>query len=508
MSGAVIHFCHVAIISPCDDTASRICHQIGRDYGDESFSGFEFRHRLHTDCELRCHLLYERCSEAPTEWTDSVNHISKLVSQFFDLDCSACPLIVLATSRRHSNERILSEHIVPMICKNFAGFPIIAIQSDASSSKPPDCLQALPFVQFVSFSDESVPDSVLPVLANLFYTCSCSRQKSTIPTANSHMLAMPSRAQGFSEAVSPAPSHGNAPFSALAAPCTEPTSIPCIRALASPSCDDVLPFNGSSPSPGSASNLLLGLSLKWNADGLTVQGVADDSLAGSSGKFKVGDMIIHVDGIDVASSRSSRHEAIARLRQACDSPVQVCTLAGPGWKGNASRPPGSMTLFHLVSSPASTQKSTSYLQASVITPPKTAASEAVDPNADFALARHLHFSGDSIAAAAHLLNAARRNHPPSCAMLASFYLNGCGGLPLNYQLAFALARWSSLQKDPDGMGILACCYLFGLGTNQDITLAHTLAFGSSDTSPHGQFGLGYMYLHGLGVLKDSTVAER
>ena len=137
------------------------------------------------------------------------------------------------------------------------------------------------------------------------------------------------------------------------------------------------------------------------------------------------------------------------------------------------------------------------------------ASQNVDPNSLFAMARQFHLNGDSVAAAAHLLRAARRNHPPSCAMLASFYMNGCGGLPQNHQLAFSLARWSTLQKDPNGMGILACCFLFGLGTNQDFALAYTLAIGCVDESPHGQFGLGYMYLHGLGVdNKDASLAAR
>jgi hypothetical protein len=510
MSGVVTHCCHIAIISPFDNTASRVCHQIGRDYGDESFSGFEFRHKLHSDCELRCHLLHERCSEAADEWSDSVNRIAKLFTQFFDLNRNACPLIILATSMRHSNERLLSHFVVPMICKNFPGVSIIAIQSEASSSKPSECFQALPLVQCISFSDESIPVSVIPVLANLFYACSCSKQRTSISTGNNQTLyghsfnSSPARVQHFSIPVSPVTSDEGAALSTVTGPNFSSSSLSSIRASKSPHLDEE-GFNGSPPPSGCASNSMLGLSLKWNADGLTVQGVAEDSLAGRSGKFKYGDTIVHVDGIDVASSRVSRHEAIARLRQACNVPVQVCTRAGPGWQDSPSRPPGSLTLFHLISSPASSQNVTSCLQGTL---PTAAGADAVEPNSDFARAKQLHFSGDSVAAAAHLLNAARRNHPPSCAMLASFYLNGCGGLPLNYQLAFALARWSSLQKDPDGMGILACCYLFGLGTNQDITLAHTLASGCSDASPHGQFGLGYMYLHGLGVVKDSAMAER
>ena len=504
----------MAVISPCDDTASGVCHQIGRDYGDESFSGFEFRHRLDAHCELRCHLLHERCSEVESEWPESVNRIAKLVSHFFDLDCSACPLIVLSTSWRHSNERLISKHMIPMICKYFHGVPVIVIQSEAISSKPSECLQALPLAQCLSFSDKSIPVAVVPVLANLFYSCSCSKQKGTLLTADSHFFAGPSsdsspvRVTSFSIPASPAAPDHSSRATTMAGRSYLSSSLSSTRPSTSVYLDEALPFNESSVvSPGSTStsNAMLGLSLKWNADGLTVQGVAEDSLAGRSGNFKVGDMIVHVDGIDVAYSRVSRHDAIARLRQACDSPVQVCTRAGPGWQDNPSRPFGSITLFQLMSSPESCQNLMSSMQGAS---PKAAAAANDDPNADFAQARHFHLTGDSVAAAAHLLKAARRNHPPSCALLASFYMNGCGGLPRNHQLAFALARWSSLQKDPDGMGILACCYLFGLGTNQDFTVAHTLAIGCSDASPHGQFSLGYMYLHGLVVTKDSAVASR
>jgi hypothetical protein len=512
MDGAVMHRCHVAVISPCDDTASEVCHRIGRDYGDESFSGFEFRHRLDVHCDLRCHLLYERCSENDNEWPESVNRIAKLVSHFFDLDCSACPLIVLSTSLRNPNERLLSQHLIPMICKYFPGVPVIAVQSEAFSSKPLDCLQAIPLAQCLSYSDKCIPEAIVPVLANLFYSCSCSRQKGTHLTTDPQFFDGPSfnsspvRVTSFSIPVSPAaPDH-----SRLAHMVAEHRHLSSTESsvLSSTSVylDEAPPF--SEPlvvSPGTTSNAMLGLSLKWNADGLIVQGVAEDSVAGKSGNFKVGDMILHVDGIDVAYSRVSRHEAIARLRQACDSPVQVCTRAGPGWQGDPSRPFGSTTLFQLMSSSESRQISTSSMQSTL---QKTGSGAIDDANADFAQARHFHLTGNSVAAAAHLLKAARRNHPPSCAMLASFYMNGCGGLPQNYQLAFALARWSSLQKDPDGMGILASCYLFGLGTNQDFALAHTLAVGCSEASPHGQFCLGYMYLHGLGVAKDSSAAQR
>ncbi len=185
--------------------------------------------------------------------------------------------------------------------------------------------------------------------------------------------------------------------------------------------------------------------------------------------------------------------------------MQVCTRAGAGWGGDDSRPFGSTTLFQLSPASASPPKQSAPLQ-------RAAALNGAAPNSDaaqlFDQARHFHSGGDSIAAATHLLNAARRNHPPACAMLASFYLSGCGGLPKNNNLAFSLARWSTLQKDADGMGVLACCFLFGLGTNQDFALSYTLAVGCAEESPHGQFSLGYMYLHGLGVLQDHALAER
>jgi TPR repeat protein len=163
-----------------------------------------------------------------------------------------------------------------------------------------------------------------------------------------------------------------------------------------------------------------------------------------------------------------------------------------------------VNLFQLSRSSASAPEPAAVPQASF---DKNVA-ENGDLNSIFIQARQCHLNGDSVAASTHLLNAARRNHPPACAMLASFYLNGWGGLPQNYQLAFFLARWSALQKDPDGLGILACCYMFRLGTVQDLALAHTLAVGCANASPHGQFCLGYMHRHGLVVDKDAALAAR
>ena len=381
---------------------------------------------------------------------------------------SACPVVLVALSRQHSNELLLCEHMVPMLRRTFPAVAAVALQSDALSAEPSSCLKSLPLIQCLSYDGDSIPPSILPVLANLLHACASSKHQHTptLPLASPQFftaaspVASPPRLQSFSVPISPA---------ALSA---------------------------SPPSPGAT----LGLSLKWGAGGLAVHAIAQHSLAAASCCFQVGDIILNVDGIDVTSSRDARHAAIARLRQACDVPVQVCTRAGAGWHGDGSRAFGSTTLFQLSSVAASPPKQAA--------PALAGAAQSNDPNQLFAQAKQFHSSGNSVAAATHLLNAARRNHPPACAMLASFYLCGCGGLPQNNHLAFSLARWSTLQKDADGMGVLACCFLFGLGTNQDFALSYTLAAGCADDSPHGQFGLGYMYLHGLGVHKDVQLAER
>ncbi len=486
-----------------------MCHQLGRDYGEDSFSGFEFRHNLHSDCELRCHLLHERCSDIVDEWPNSVNRISNLISHFFDLDSSACPVIVVAISWKNSNELLIAKHIVPMIRDNFPGVPVIALQSEAFSSKPSGCFDSLPLLQCLSYSDESIPSSCFTVFAKLLHSCASLRQKGApIPAvpqffSGASLVSSPNQVPSISVPTSPDAAVGSAPFYVSTGSSLISSSSPSNHASTSSHQVEALPTITGSPS--SNNDTMLGLSLKWGAEGLTVQHIVADSLAGRSGCFQVGDSILNVDGVDVASSRSSRHQAISLLRQACQAPVQVCTRAGSGWQGDISRPFGSMTLFQLSSSSASPPQQTIPL-------PQSPAQETGVPNVDanllFTQAKQCHSSGDSVGAATHLLNAARRNHPPSCAMLASFYLNGCGGLPQNYQLAFSLARWSTLQKDPDGMGILACCFLFGLGTSQDFALAYTLAVGCADASPHGQFGLGYMYHHGLGVEKDASQAGR
>jgi hypothetical protein len=486
-----------------------VCHQLGRDYGEESFSGFEFRHNLHSDGELRCHLLHERCSDNVDEWPSNVNRISNLVSHFFDLDSSACPVIVVAISLKHSNESLLAKHIVPMICDHFPGVPVIAIQSEALSSKPSSCFDSLPLLHCLSYSEQSIPSSCSTVLAKVLNSCASFRQKGAlIPSvpqffSGASLLSSPNRVQCISVPTSPIAAVGSAPFYVSTGSSLISSSSPSNHASTSSPQVEALPTNTGSPFTNDYK--MLGLSLKWGAEGLTVQHIVADSLAGRSGCFQVGDAILNVDGVDVASSRSSRHQAISLLRQACHAPVQVCTRAGSGWQGNISRPIGSMTLFQLSSSSVSPPKQPIELPQS---PAQETGVHDADANLLFTQAKQCHSSGDSVGAATHLLNAARRNHPPSCAMLASFYLNGCGGLPQNYQLAFSLARWSTLQKDPDGMGLLACCFLFGLGTNQDIALAYTLAVGCADASPHGQFGLGYMYHHGLGVEKDASQAGR
>ena len=468
---------------------------------------------MQSDCEVRCHMLHERCSENSNDWPSNAEHIVKLLSHFFDLDISACPVIVIATSRRHSNERVLSSHILPLLRDRFPGVAMIAIQSDAFSSKPSECLSAVPIVQCVSYAGQSIPASVVPLLANLFNVCACSRHNRTPLPREPHIFAgstrdsSPPRVQSFSVPVSPVAqvnvmqpttvavrSHVSTPSSSLRALVPSPSEPLTVQALPT----SATPL---SPESDSASTASLGLSLKWGSEGLAVQSVVADSVAGRSGFFRVGDLILNVDGIDVASSRASRHEAVARLRQACDSPVQVCARAGSGWQGHPRRQIGSMTLFQFGSSASSSQ------------PPPVpvhdgAVAEDDDPSSIFARAKQCYSSGNSSAAATYLLSAARRNHPPACALLASFYLNGSGGLPQNSQLAFSLARWSSLQKDPDGMGILACCFLFGLGSKQDLGLAYTFAVGCADASPHGQFCLGYMYLYGVGVAKDAVLAER
>ena len=512
MSRIAIDRCHVAIISACDDCASSVCRQLGRDHGDESFSGFEFRYNLHSDCELRCHLLHERCPEIADRWPDSVDRMAKLVSHFFDLDTGASPVIVIALSWQHSNERLLSQIIVPMICDNFPGVPIIAIQCDAFSSRPSECLRDVPLVQCISHAGQSIPVTVLPVLANLFHACYCSKQQGTLLQAESDLFVGSSLPvviqQKLPAPTSPVFSAGNGHLESSASTKYSQVSGSSLRAATLTALDDIQSGSASPLASEAASNATLGLSLKWSSDGLTVQSIVPDSFAGRCGFFQAGDLILNVDGIDVASSRSSRYEAIARLRQSCDAPpnapVLVCTRAGPGWHGDSSHPFGSVNLFQLSRSSAFALEPAAVPQASF----HKNAAENGDLNSIFMQARQCHLNGDSVAASTHLLNAARRNHPPACAMLASFYLNGWGGLPQNYQLAFFLARWSALQKDPDGLGILACCYMFRLGTVQDLALAHTLAVGCANASPHGQFCLGYMHRHGLVVDKDAALAAR
>ena len=534
----------MAIISACDDCASSVCRQLGRDHGDESFSGFEFRYNLHSDCELRCHLLHERCPEIADRWPDGADRMAKLVSHFFDLDTGASPVIVIALSWQHSNEQVLSQIIVPVICDNFPGVPIIAIQCDAFSSRPSECLRDVPLVQCISHAGQSIPVTVLPVLANLFHACYCSRQQGTLLQAESDLFVGSSLPvviqQKLPAPTSPVFSAGNGHLESSASTKYSQVSGSSLRAATLTALDDIQSGSASPLASEAASNATLGLSLKWSSDGLTVQSLVPDSFAGRCGFFQAGDLILDVDGIDVASSRSSRYEAIARLRQSCDAPpnapVLVCTRAGPGWHGDSSRLIGSVNLFQLSRSSASAPEPAAvpqasfhknvaengdlnsiFIQARPSAPEPAAVPQASfdknvaengDLNSIFIQARQCHLNGDSVAASTHLLNAARRNHPPACAMLASFYLNGWGGLPQNYQLAFFLARWSALQKDPDGLGILACCYMFRLGTVQDLALAHTLAVGCANASPHGQFCLGYMHRHGLVVDKDAALAAR
>ena len=502
----------MAIISPCDDTASNLCHQLGHDHGVESFSGFEFRHMIQSDLEVRCHMLHERCSASAVDWAANAEHIVKLVSHFFDLDSSACPVILICISRLHSNERLLSHHILPMIRDRFPAVASIAIQSETFSSKPAECLSTVPLVQCVSYAGQSIPSSVVPLLANLFHVCACSRHKRTPLPAEPHIFvgtardSSPPRVQSFSVPVSPVAHVNVVQPTIVTARSHLSTSSSSPHALVPLPADEALPIAASPLAADTASAASLGLSLKWGSDGLTVHSVAADSLAGRSGCFKEGDLILNVDGIDVASSRASRHEAVARLRQACDTPVQVCARAGPGWQGHSRRQVGSMILFQLSSSPASPQP-----PSLISAHDRGVAAEGGwddDPGAMFDRAKQCYLSGNSSAASTYLLSAARRNHPPACALLASFYLNGSGGLPQNSHLAFSLARWSSLQKDFDGMGILACCFLFELGTKQDLGLAYTFAVGSADASPHGQFCLGYRYSYGAGVTKDAALAER
>jgi hypothetical protein len=517
MSSAVIHRCHAAVISSCDGIASDVCHQLGCDYGYESFSGFEFRHDVLSDCQLRCHLLHESCSAIGSNISIEIDHIAEIVSQFFDLDASACPVFILCASWIHSNEQLLAQYIIPMICGHFPGVPIIVIQSDASTSKPLDAFHAKPVLQFISHAGATIPSPVFSILGNLLYACSCSWPRGTLPSAEPIFVSgFCDRAsscnsplnlfQSISVSSSPNESLHNPPTNhKTVCSQTSRSSLTFDTSLSSSSFDQSLPSDQSPVCKYAASNAILGLSLKWGADGLAVLAVIPDSFAGRSGCFKVGDLILNVDGIDVASSRSSRLEAIDRLRQACDIPVQVCLRSGPGWRGDPRRHLGSVTLFQLGRSPSFPTEPTPVQQVSLEAEPSSGICDEVS---SFALAKHLLSIGDSNAAATHLLSAARRNHPPACAMLASFYLNGIGGLPQNYQLAFSLARWSSLQKDPDGMGILACCFLFGIGTNEDPGLAYTFSLGCANESPHGQFCLGYMFFFGIGVAKDAVQSEK
>lgn len=82
---------------------------------------------------------------------------------------------------------------------------------------------------------------------------------------------------------------------------------------------------------------------------------------------------------------------------------------------------------------------------------------------------------------------------------APFYYEGVG-VPQDFAKAFQLLRWAFDQDAKNNWGAyyLGACYAYGLGTQQDYTLARQFLEMVNWNSSSAFYLLGYLYARGLG----------
>jgi TPR repeat protein len=112
-------------------------------------------------------------------------------------------------------------------------------------------------------------------------------------------------------------------------------------------------------------------------------------------------------------------------------------------------------------------------------------------------AKALCASGECAAAIPHLKRAIAFGDLPSRAKLADMFIDGRPGVPADHAAAFALVNDVKRLKNSDCLGVLARCYLAGIGCNRDRPQANAHARASADAcSSYGQFVCGNLCLQG------------
>jgi TPR repeat protein len=137
-----------------------------------------------------------------------------------------------------------------------------------------------------------------------------------------------------------------------------------------------------------------------------------------------------------------------------------------------------------------------------------AAQVAATPEGLHAQAQALWAVGDFAAAAALLQQAVRLGHVLSRAELADMLIGGREGVAMDYKRAFELMEEGARLGCCHSQGVMARCYLFGLGCSKDGARSLALARASAgEGSKYGQWTLGKLYREGEGgVVQDYAVA--
>jgi len=137
-----------------------------------------------------------------------------------------------------------------------------------------------------------------------------------------------------------------------------------------------------------------------------------------------------------------------------------------------------------------------------------AAQVAATPEGLHAQAQAMRATGDCAAAAALLQQAVGLGHVLSRADLADMLICGREGVAMDRKRAFELVEEGTRLGCCHSQGVMARCYLYGLGCSKDAARSLALARASAgEGSKYGQATLGYLYHMGeVGVAKDDAAA--
>jgi len=126
----------------------------------------------------------------------------------------------------------------------------------------------------------------------------------------------------------------------------------------------------------------------------------------------------------------------------------------------------------------------------------------------YAQAQAARAAGDFAAAAALLQQAVGLGHVLSRAELADMLIEGRAGVAMDCKRAFELVEEGTRLGCCHSQGVMARCYLFGVGCSKDGARSLALARASAgEGSKYGQLTLGYLYREGEGgVAKDNAAA--